>query len=82
MGFAVPLARWLRGPLRSKVSSALLGQPMAETNLFNMTYVGELIEAHMTGRRDYSTPLWTLLMFEAFLRGDLGQNHAGLAAAA
>ncbi len=82
MGFAVPLARWLRGPLRSKVSSALLGQPMAETNLFNMTYVGELIDAHMTGRRDYSTPLWTLLMFEAFLRGDLGQNHAGLAAAA
>jgi len=82
MGFAVPLARWLRGPLRSKVSSALLGQPMAETNLFNMAYVGELIDAHMTGRKDYSTPLWTLLMFEAFLRGDLGQNHAGLAAAA
>jgi asparagine synthase (glutamine-hydrolysing) len=82
MGFAVPLARWLRGPLRSKVSSVLLGQPMAETNLFNMTYVGELIDAHMTGRKDYSTPLWTLLMFEAFLRGDLGQNHAGLAAAA
>jgi asparagine synthase (glutamine-hydrolysing) len=82
MGFAVPLARWLRGPLRSKIGRVLLCQPMAETNMFNMNYVGELIDAHMTGRRDYSTPLWTLLMFEAFLRGDLGQNHAGLAAAA
>jgi asparagine synthase (glutamine-hydrolysing) len=27
-----------------------------------------LVEAHQNGTRDYSAPLWTLLMFEAFLR--------------
>ena len=26
------------------------------------------MEAHQSGSRDYSSPLWTLLMFEAFLR--------------
>ena len=82
MGFAVPLARWLRGPLRDRVSTALLGASMAETNLFDMEYVRELVDAHMNGRNDYSTPLWTLLMFEAFLRANLGQNRTGLAAAA
>jgi asparagine synthase (glutamine-hydrolysing) len=28
----------------------------------------ELVSAHESGRRDYSAPLWSLLMFEAFLR--------------
>jgi asparagine synthase (glutamine-hydrolysing) len=27
-----------------------------------------LVDAHDSGARDYSAPLWTLLMFEAFLR--------------
>jgi asparagine synthase (glutamine-hydrolysing) len=82
MGFAVPVARWLRGPLRPRVSSALLGNSMAETNLFDMAYVRNLVDAHMTGRSDYSTPLWTLLMFEAFLRTGLERKQPSLAAAA
>ena len=27
-----------------------------------------LVEDHIAGRRDYSQPLWSLMMFEAFLR--------------
>ena len=27
-----------------------------------------LVDAHQSGASDYSAPLWTLLMFEAFLR--------------
>jgi asparagine synthase (glutamine-hydrolysing) len=26
------------------------------------------VEAHASGARDYSAPLWTLLMFDAFLK--------------
>ena len=29
---------------------------------------------NLAGRRDYSTPLWTLLMFDAFLRNESGQQ--------
>jgi asparagine synthase (glutamine-hydrolysing) len=28
----------------------------------------ELVDHHQSGRRDYSASLWTLLMFDAFLR--------------
>ena len=68
MGFAVPLARWFRGPLRERVRTALLEGQLGSTGFFNRAYVEHLVEAHATGRRDYSSPLWSLLMFEAFLR--------------
>jgi asparagine synthase (glutamine-hydrolysing) len=74
MGFAVPLAEWFRGPLRARVRDALLGERLADTGYFNRAYIAELIEQHQSGRRDYSAPLWTLLMFDAFLRkGDVAQ---------
>ena len=68
MGFAVPLARWFRGPLRQRVRDALLGERLAATGLFNRRYLEHLVERHKSGARDYSAPLWTLLMFDAFLR--------------
>jgi asparagine synthase (glutamine-hydrolysing) len=67
-GFAVPLARWFRGPLRQRVCDAVLGPRLAATGIFNQNYLRHLVEAHTAGARDYSAPLWTLLMFEAFLK--------------
>ena len=67
-GFAVPLARWFRGPLRKRVHDAILGPRLAATGVFNQTYLRHLVEAHASGARDYSAPLWTLLMFDAFLK--------------
>lgn len=68
MGFSVPLARWFRGPLRQRVRDAVLGDRLASTGWFNAGYLQHLVDAHQSGVRDYSAPLWTLLMFEAFLR--------------
>ena len=68
MGFSVPLARWFRGPLRQRVRDAILGDRLRATGWFNPVYLNHLVEAHQSGARDYSAPLWTLLMFEAFLR--------------
>ncbi|MBB5606509.1 MULTISPECIES: XrtA/PEP-CTERM system amidotransferase [unclassified Janthinobacterium] len=68
MGFSVPLASWLRGPLRQRLQDRLLSPTLAQCGLFEMDYVRHLIEQHASSRRDYSAPLWSLLMFEAFLR--------------
>lgn len=68
MGFAVPLARWFRGPLKQRVRDAVLGERLAGTGWFNRDYLRKLVDDHQSGRSDYSAPLWTLLMFEAFLR--------------
>ena len=74
MGFSVPLARWFRGPLKQRVRDAVLGDSLAATGWFNRPYLQHLVDAHQSGARDYSAPLWTLLMFEAFLRNSAGQG--------
>jgi len=74
MGFAVPLAKWFRGPLREPVRKAVLGPVLADTGWFNPDYLRRLVDDHHSGVRDYSTPLWTLLMFESFLRNVMGRR--------
>ncbi len=74
MGFAVPLARWLRGPLREATRKALLDGALAQTGWFEPSRIATLLDQHERGQLDHSTPLWTLLMFDAFLR------NAGLGA--
>ena len=68
MGFAVPLANWFRGPLKQRVRDAVLGERLADSGLFNPATLRRLVEQHQSGMRDHSAPLWSLLMFEAFLR--------------
>jgi asparagine synthase (glutamine-hydrolysing) len=70
-GFAVPLAAWFRGPLRQRVRESLLGPILAGTGIFNTAFLAEMVEQHESGRRDYSAPIWTTLMFEAFLRKEM-----------
>ena len=70
-GFAVPLAAWFRGPLRLRVRDALLGPILAGTGIFNTDFLIEIVEMHESGRRDYSHSIWTVLMFEAFLRKEM-----------
>ena len=86
MGFAVPLARWLRGPLRQRVRNSLLGENMLSSGLFNADVIEQLLQQHENGQYDHSTPLWTLLMFDAFLSRETSsqssapQSMPGLAA--
>ncbi|MDO9194791.1 MAG: asparagine synthase (glutamine-hydrolyzing), partial [Undibacterium sp.] len=78
MGFSIPLANWLRGPLRQRVRDAVLGPTIASIGIFDMTFLTELVDYHESGRRDNSAPLWSLLMFEAFLRNVLENPHPGV----
>ena len=68
MGFSIPLASWFRGPLKQRVRDSILGDRMRDSGLFEQNYLETLINHHQSGRRDYSSSIWTLLMFESFLR--------------
>ena len=59
----------------------MLDGELASTGFFNRPYLEHLIEAHSSGRREYSGPLWSLLMFEAFLRGTRQSTPASSPAA-
>ncbi len=68
MGFSVPLAAWLRGPLRQRMRQSILGARLADTGFFNTAYLEHMVDSHCSGHRDFSVPLWSLLMFDAFLQ--------------
>lgn len=68
MGFSVPLAQWLRGPLRARLQQAVLGERLQDTGYFNPRTLQNMVRQHQSGQRDFSAPLWSLLMFDAFLR--------------
>jgi asparagine synthase (glutamine-hydrolysing) len=76
MGFAIPLSAWFRGPLKQRVREAVLGDCLAQTGLFNRSYLEHLVDHHQRGVRDYSAPIWSLLMFEAFLRTVVGAQDS------
>jgi asparagine synthase (glutamine-hydrolysing) len=81
MGFAVPIAAWFRGPLKQRLRAAVLGERLADSGYFNAATLRRLVEQHESGSRDHSAPLWSLLMFEAFLRG-VGAERTSLPRAA
>jgi asparagine synthase (glutamine-hydrolysing) len=65
MGFAVPLAAWLRGPLRERVRERLLGARADQGGVFEPAAIQRIVEEHEAGTRDHSAVLWALLMFDA-----------------
>ena len=73
-GFAVPVAAWFRGPLRERMRNQVLSEAMADSGLFDMDWLRTLVEQHTSGARDHSPALWSLLMFDSFLKrsGALG----------
>jgi asparagine synthase (glutamine-hydrolysing) len=68
MGFAVPLSSWFRGPLRDRVRRAVMSPVLLDTGIFDERFLLQMVEEHQSGLRDFSAPLWSVLMFEAFCR--------------
>ena len=68
MGFAVPLASWFRGPLRERLRESVLGPRMLDSGYFERHFLASLVDDHQSGVKDHSAALWSLLMFDGFLR--------------
>jgi len=41
---------------------------MPQCDLFNLSFLEQMVNQHPSGLCDYSSPIRSLLMFEAFLR--------------
>lgn len=65
-GFAIPLADWLRGPLRAWVGDLLAPARVARAGVLDPKAVQELFEAHQSSTQDFSSALWNVVMFQAW----------------
>jgi asparagine synthase (glutamine-hydrolysing) len=67
MGFGVPLASWLRGPLRDWAED-LLDPSRLGGGLLDVNAVRKLWAEHVSGKHNWANALWNILMYEAWRR--------------
>jgi asparagine synthase (glutamine-hydrolysing) len=63
-GFGIPVAAWIRGPLRPLFEESLAEKALHDGGVFDPPAVRALLQKHLDGRADLRKPLWTLLMFQ------------------
>ena len=66
-GFSIPLAQWLRGPLRDWAENLLSEKRLINEGYFNPKPIRKAWEQHITGKADNALKLWSILMFQAWL---------------
>lgn len=68
MGFGVPLDGWFRNELRGFAREVLTDARTRQRGLVRPEAVDRLFAAHLEGRRDYSSQLWSLICLELWCR--------------
>jgi asparagine synthase (glutamine-hydrolysing) len=63
-GFGVPIAKWIKGPLKELFEDLLAFDRIKREGFLNPEYVNQLLQDHLVSKRDNRKQLWTLLVWE------------------
>lgn len=66
-GFGIPVADWLRGPLREWAESLLSETAIRRTGMLDARRVRDVWKAHLSGRQNFHYRLWVVLMLQAWM---------------
>lgn len=62
-GFGIPVAQWIRGPLRPLFLDLFSEASLRRASVFDAPAARALLDRHLSGAADLRKPLWTLAMF-------------------
>ena len=73
-GFSVPIAAWLRGPLKEWAADLLDAKRLEAEGFLNPVMISTAWNEHISGRVDRHNDLWSVLMFQQWLRHSADQR--------
>jgi asparagine synthase (glutamine-hydrolysing) len=79
-GFAIPVGKWLTGPLRGWAEELLDERRLRSEGWFDSMTVRRRWSDHLSGRRESTPAIWAILMFQAWLDEQRGANNNGRSA--
>jgi len=66
-GFGIPLAKWMRGPLKDWINDLLSKNMISKDEYLNSNEVSKLWQQHLSGKFDNSSKLWPIIMWQSWL---------------
>ena len=66
-GFSVPIAEWLRGPLKEWANELLSNDSLTQTNVFKTKPLQAMWQDHLSKKCDWSRHIWDVLMLQSWL---------------
>jgi asparagine synthase (glutamine-hydrolysing) len=66
-GFAIPIGQWLRGPLLNWAESLISENRLQAEGYLRPAPIRHAWAEHLSGKRDNTAKLWSVLMFQAWL---------------
>ncbi len=66
-GFGVPIAKWIKGPLKELFEDLLASERIGREGFLNPDYVNQLLHDHLVNKKDNRKQLWTLLVWELWV---------------
>ena len=67
-GFAMPIGSWLKGPLRNWADELMDPSLISEYGYLDANKIGVLWRQHLEGRIDNTSKIWTILMWQSWVK--------------
>ena len=75
-GFGIPVGEWIKGPLRPWAEALLDRSRLHQEGFFDADAIHSRWQDHVGGRRDSTSAIWSILMFQAWLNDNKSAGSA------
>ena len=76
-GFGIPVGEWIKGPLRDWAENLLDARRLRSEGWLDAARIEQRWREHLSGERDSTGALWSVLMFEAWLEAEGNSDRYG-----